>query len=74
MNNAADFAFRQAFALDPFSPEVVFRYVNLLLSDNRIADAILVAETAGKMPAMQGRDGEQMRGLIQQLKQFQKSK
>jgi hypothetical protein len=72
MNDEADFAFRQAFALCPYSPEAVFRYVNLLLSENRSADALLVAETAGKMPAMQGRDGEQVRGLITQLKQFQK--
>jgi hypothetical protein len=74
MNAEADFAFRQAFALCPYSPEAVFRYVNLLLSENRAADAVLVAETAAKMPAMQGRDGEQVRGLIQQLKQFQNQK
>jgi hypothetical protein len=73
MNDAADFAFRQAWALCPYSPESVFRYVNLLLSENRIADALLVAETAGKMPAQQGSDGEQMRGLIAQLKQYQKT-
>ena len=74
MNDEADFAFRQAFALCPYSPEAVFRYVNLLLSENRAADALLVAETAEKMPAMQGRDGESVRGLIKQLKQFQKAK
>ncbi|MDD5139832.1 MAG: hypothetical protein PHY43_06170 [Verrucomicrobiales bacterium] len=74
MNDAADFAFRQAMALCPCSPETVYRYVNLLMSENRIADAIVVAETAGKMPAMQGKDGEQVRGLIQQLKQFRKAK
>jgi hypothetical protein len=71
MNDAADFAFRQAWALCPYSPEAVFRYVNLLLSENRAADALLVAKTAGKMPAQQGSDGEQMRGLIAQLKQYQ---
>jgi hypothetical protein len=74
MNDAADFAFRQAFALCPYSPEAVFRYVNLLLSENRAADALLVAETAGKMPALQGRDGEPMRALITQLQQFRKQK
>jgi hypothetical protein len=71
MNDAADFAFRQSWALCPYSPEAVFRYVNLLLSEGRTPDAILVAETAAKMPTMQGQDGEQVRGLIQQLKQFQ---
>src|SRR5580693_2923612 len=69
MNDAADFAFRQAFALCPYSPEAVYRYVNLLLSEGRTADAILVAETAAKMPLL---DGEQIRSLVTQLKQFQK--
>ncbi len=69
MNREADFAFRQAFALCPYSPEAVFRYVNLLLSEGRITDALLIAETAGKMTQL---DGEQIRNLITQLKQFQK--
>ena len=33
------------------------RYVDLLLSERRTADAVLVAETAGKMPSDKGRDG-----------------
>ena len=74
MIDEADFAFRQALALCPYSPEAVFRYVNLLLSENQAAYALLVAETAGKMPSMQGRDGAQVRGLVQQLKQSQKVK
>ena len=74
MNDEADFAFRQAWALCPYSPEAVFRYVNLLMSENRGADALLVAETAAKMPSMKGRDGEPMRGLVKQLEQFQKAK
>lgn len=73
MNNEADFAFRQAFALCPFSPEVVFRYVNLLLSENRLPDALLIAGTAVKMPDIKGEDAErQLRSLVEQLKQFQK--
>ena len=48
MNNEADFAFRQSFALCPYSPDAVFRYVNLLLSEDRTADAVLIAETAAK--------------------------
>jgi|ERR1035437_5704133 hypothetical protein len=74
MNDAADFAFRQAFTLCPYSPEAVFRYVNLLTSQNRGADALLVAETASKMPAMKGRDGDQVRNLVRQLEQFRKAK
>lgn len=73
MNDEADFAFRQAFALCPYSPEAVFRYVNFLLNENRGADALLIAETAGKMPSMQGRDGQQIRNLIEQLKQYRKT-
>ena len=74
MAREADFAFRQAWALCPYSPEAVFRYVNFLLEQKRIADALLVAETAAQMPAMQGKDGEQIRGLVEQLKKFQKAK
>jgi hypothetical protein len=42
----ADFAFRQAFALCPYSPEVVFRYTTLLLEQGRKDDALLIAQTA----------------------------
>jgi len=74
MNDEADFAFRQAWALCPYSPEAVFRYVNLLLSQNRTSDARLVAETAAKMPAMQGMNGTQVRALVEQLKKLQNTK
>jgi beta-lactamase regulating signal transducer with metallopeptidase domain len=73
MNEAADYAFRQAFALCPYSPEAVFRYVNLLLSEHRLADAVAVAETAAKMPAMQGGEGDQFRSLARQLQNYQKA-
>ena len=45
----ADFAYRQAFAFCPFSPEAVFRYVNLLASTQRIDDALLIAATCRKL-------------------------
>ena len=70
----ADFAFRQAWALCPYSPEAVFRYVNFLLAQNRSADALLIAQTAADMPAMKGDAGTQMRSLVEQLKQFQRLK
>ena len=54
MNDAADFAFRQAWVLCPYSLETVFRYGGFLTSQNRRADALLVAETAAKMPEMKG--------------------
>ena len=71
MNDAADFAFRQAWALCPYSPETVFRYANLLMSENRFSDANLVAETAAQMPEMQGPDGAQIRALVKQLQQLE---
>jgi Tfp pilus assembly protein PilF len=73
MADAADFAFRQAFALCPYSPEVVFRYVDFLMGQNRGADALLVVETAVKMPSMQG-EGGQMRVLAKQLERYRKTK
>jgi hypothetical protein len=42
----ADFAFKQAFALCPSLPETVYRYVALLVAQNRKPDALLVAQTA----------------------------
>jgi hypothetical protein len=49
MAQEADFAFRQAFALCPTSPEALDRYVNLLVSSNRADDARLLAETSLKL-------------------------
>lgn len=40
MGKEADFAFRQAFALCPYSPEALFRYVNLLIQRGRIDEAL----------------------------------
>ena len=72
MNDAADFAFRQSLALCPYSPEAVIRYSNLLMSESRFSDALLVAEIAAKMPEMKGSNGAQMRNLVDQLKQIQR--
>ncbi len=44
-----DFAFKQAFAFCPFSPEAVFRYVNFLLQFGRFDDAVIVARTCQKL-------------------------
>ena len=43
----ADFAFRQAWALCPDSPEAIFRYVNLLMEQKRIADALIGGGNGG---------------------------
>ena len=73
MAREADFAFRQAWALCPYSTEAVFRYVDLLIEQKRVADALVVAETAAQMPSIRQR-GRQIRGLVEQLKKFQKAK
>jgi beta-lactamase regulating signal transducer with metallopeptidase domain len=49
MTKEADFAFRQAFALCPTSPEALYRYINLLVGSNRVDDARLLAETSLKL-------------------------
>ena len=46
MIREADFACRQAFALNPDSPEAVFRYVSFLVNQKRTTDAIALAEAA----------------------------
>jgi hypothetical protein len=72
MVQAADFAFRQAWALCPDSPEAVFRYVNFLLAQRRVDDAVLVAETAMKLPHSKG--DTQLGQLVTQLKQYRMNK
>jgi hypothetical protein len=69
MAREADFAFRQAWALCPDSTEAIFRYVAFLMEQKRVADALLVAETAAQMPSMQGQDGQQIREVVARLKE-----
>jgi tetratricopeptide (TPR) repeat protein len=66
MIREADFAFRQSFAFCPYSPEAVFRYVNLLLSLNRMEDALIVATTCQKLDPFNA----QVLDLISRLKSF----
>jgi hypothetical protein len=49
MVKEADLAFRQAFALCPYSPEAVFRYANLLVDQGRKKDALLLAQTGEQL-------------------------
>ncbi len=64
----ADFAFRQAFALCPVSPEAVFRYVQLLLQLNRMDDALLLAQTCLKIDP----DNGQVMGLVNGIQSYKK--
>ena len=49
MLREAEFAFRQAFVLCPSSPAAVFRYVNLLVGQKRLEDAISLVEAAVRL-------------------------
>jgi beta-lactamase regulating signal transducer with metallopeptidase domain len=66
MMKEADYAFRQAYALCPTSPETLFRYVNLLITSGRAKDALLIAETSLKFDPNNG----QIKSLIDNLKSF----
>lgn len=65
MARAADFAFRQAFALRPDSSDVVLRYAKLLEARGQLADAILIAETALTLDP----DNEEFRALTAALRE-----
>jgi hypothetical protein len=67
MIKEADFAYRQAFALCPGSPEAVYRYTQFLVNQKRMDDAVAVAETG--MKATKGKDAQnQFSNLINNLK------
>jgi hypothetical protein len=54
MLSAADFAFRQAFAMCPSSAEVTYRYISLLVDQKRFQDARRLAQTAQILDASGG--------------------
>ena len=68
MLKEADFAFRQAFAYCPYSPEAVFRYVQLLLNTQRLDDALTVALTCQKLDPYNG----QVLDLVDRLTKYKK--
>ena len=67
MLKEADFAFRQAFAFCPYSPEAMFRYTTLLVNAGRIDDAILITETGLRFD----RDNATIKNWVDQLKAMQ---
>lgn len=70
MVKEADFAYRQAFAFCPYSPEALFHYVQLLAQMQRIPDALLLAETALKLDPNNG----QISDLITSLRNASNSR
>lgn len=65
-----DYAYRQAFALCPVSPEAVFRYANFLLDQDRLNDAILIVRTAWRVDP----ENEKFVDLLSQLLNLRKQK
>ena len=72
MSRSADFAFRQAWALCPYSADATFRYANFLAGGKKYSDALVLAETAIRLPEMDGRARGQMRALITQLQRLKR--
>ncbi|HEX9047096.1 MAG TPA: tetratricopeptide repeat protein [Verrucomicrobiae bacterium] len=68
MYQAADFAFRQGYAICPQSPEAIYRYINLLISRKHLDEAILIAKTSLHLDP----DNQQYQGLLSQLVRYQK--
>jgi thioredoxin-like negative regulator of GroEL len=69
MIREAEFAFKQAFAFCPYSPEAVFRYVNLLLGMRRFDDAYIIASTCLKLDPYNG----QVIGLVRNLQDIRRA-
>jgi hypothetical protein len=63
MLKEAEFAFKQAYAFCPYSPEAIFRYINLLASTGRFDDAYIIAITSEKLDPF----NLQLKDLINQL-------
>lgn len=64
----AEFAFKQAYAFCPYSPEALYRYVNILIRNGRVDDARLMAATSKKLDP----DNGQIDRLIEELDRIKK--
>jgi tetratricopeptide (TPR) repeat protein len=62
----AEFAFKQAYAFCPYSPEALFRYINLLLQMGRVDEALMLATTSQKLDPFNG----QIENLIFELQKM----
>jgi thioredoxin-like negative regulator of GroEL len=66
----ADFAFRQAIAMAPANPEAVIRFINLLISPDRVSDSLLVVDEARKLEP----DNAAFEDLTRQLRKIKAPK
>ena len=69
MLKEAEFAFKQAYAFCPYSPEAIFRYINVLASVGRFRDAYMIAVTSEKLDPF----NLQIKDLISQLERMKGS-
>lgn len=69
MIQAADFAFRQVWAMCPHKPQA-YNYVNFLLSQKRFDDAVFLMETCAALPQLRG--DETVTNTLEKLKQWRK--
>jgi predicted Zn-dependent protease len=67
MFDAADYAYRQSYAICPGSPEATYRYVKMLLERNRSDDAALIVKTDLRLTP----GNEQLRDLLAQVEKVQ---
>ncbi len=65
----AEFAYKQAFAYCPYSPEAVYKYVTLLVNLGRAADAELIVRTCMQFDP----DNPAMEALAQNIQDIRKS-
>jgi thioredoxin-like negative regulator of GroEL len=66
MIKEAEFAFKQSYAFCPYSPEAIFRYINLLIGFGRVDDALQLAATSRKLDPNNG----QLENLVFELQRI----
>jgi hypothetical protein len=71
MDDAADFAFRQAWALCPYAPKALWRYVQFLVANKENSDALVVAEIGALFRSETG--ANQFDQLVSYLKRLSKN-
>jgi hypothetical protein len=65
MMREAEFAYKQAFAFCPYSPDVISRYLTLLMAERRFAEGLLIAETCLKLDPY----NDYFKGLVGNLRE-----
>jgi beta-lactamase regulating signal transducer with metallopeptidase domain len=66
--HAAEFAYAQAWAICPYSPEAAFGYTSILKAENRDDDAARIIETAKQIATLIVQEQPQLKGMLDSLK------